>query len=299
MHSDMARLNEMIGKSQESRKEAEGANFSLETDFTNTLKDLEEVAIRLENQVKAAYREKERVKDELVEKEREIMVLERKIELEKETQAAYLKKDEGGDVINGMKREIHRMQLRYSQLMRRQEELMAEMERAIFKRDSIAIRGKAKQQMRGGDTKADLRKMLADMGKRAKDLELETQRHERSVRQLDEEGRQVGQRMEEAGVAVREVQREEEDLQEQMFRIDRDKRRLKEEAYALQRLAKRYEALARGQADPPADPAEVEAGLQAAGERGAALQRVAARLAGADERLAAALEGQLTPLELP
>ena len=124
---------------------------------------------------------------------------------------------------------------------------MAEMERAIFKRDSIAIRGKAKQQMRGGDTKADLRKMLADMGKRAKDLELETQRHERSVRQLDEEGRQVGQRMEEAGVAVREVQREEEDLQEQMFRIDRDKRRLKEEAYALQRLAKRYEALARGQ----------------------------------------------------
>ena len=153
--------------------------------------------------------------------------------------------------------------------------------------------------MRGGDTKADLRKMMADMGKRAKDLELETQRHERSVRQLDEEGRQVGQRMEEAGVAVREVQREEEDLQEQMFRIDRDKRRLKEEAYALQRLAKRYEALARGQADPPADPAEVEAGLQAAGERGAALQRVAARLAGADERLAAALEGQLTPLELP
>ena len=51
-----------------------------------------------------------------MEKERIIMVLERKMELEKETQAAYLQKDEGSDVMVGMKREIHRMQLRYSQV---------------------------------------------------------------------------------------------------------------------------------------------------------------------------------------
>ena len=82
---------------------------------------------------------------ELVEKERIIMVLERKTELEKETQAAYVQKEDGADVMSGMKREIHRMQLRYSQLMRRQEELMVEMERAIFKRDAIGLRGKLKQ----------------------------------------------------------------------------------------------------------------------------------------------------------
>ncbi|KAJ1468885.1 hypothetical protein T484DRAFT_2216450 [Baffinella frigidus] len=112
MHTDMARLNELIGKSQDSRQTAEGANFTLETDFSNTLKDLEESAIRLEAQVRGGFEEKERRKEELVDKEREIMVMERKIELEKETQSAYLKKDDGGDVITGMKREIHRMQLR-------------------------------------------------------------------------------------------------------------------------------------------------------------------------------------------
>jgi hypothetical protein len=45
------------------------------------------------------------------------MVPERKMELEKETQSAYLQKDDGSDVMTGMKREIHRMQLRYSQVL--------------------------------------------------------------------------------------------------------------------------------------------------------------------------------------
>ena len=63
-------------------------------------------------QVRATLAHKERVKEELVEKERVIMVLERKMELEKEMQAAYVQKDDGSDVVAGMKREIHRMQLR-------------------------------------------------------------------------------------------------------------------------------------------------------------------------------------------
>ncbi|KAJ1468884.1 hypothetical protein T484DRAFT_2216443 [Baffinella frigidus] len=128
-----------------------------------------------------------------------------------------------------MKREIHRMQLRYSQLMRRQEELMAEMERAIFKRDSIAIRGKAKQQQphgRGGGGRAG--------------------------------GAAGGGGFAGAHVPHRPRQ---------------------------------------GRAEPPRDPAEVQDGLQQAAERGEALQRVAARLAGVDDRLAAALDGQIAPLE--
>ena len=43
---------------------------------------------------------------------------------------------------------------RYSQLMRRQEELMVEMERAIFKRDSISVRGKLQQKAKGAPTGA-------------------------------------------------------------------------------------------------------------------------------------------------
>ena len=51
LHTDMARLNELIGVNQKSVAVLEGDNFTLETDMANTLKDLEEEAVRLENQV--------------------------------------------------------------------------------------------------------------------------------------------------------------------------------------------------------------------------------------------------------
>ena len=187
----------------------QGDNFTLEADLTNTLKDLEEAAVRLASTVRSTLEQKERVKLELVEKEREIMVLERKMELEKETQAAYTQKDDAGDVMQGMKKEIHRMHLRYAQLMRRQEELMVEMERAIFKRDAIGIRGKMKQaqskQGTGAGTKGDLKRMVQELAKRVQDLEGEIGRHDTDIKQLDGQQKELGVRMDEAGAAIREV----------------------------------------------------------------------------------------------
>ena len=40
-----------------------------------------------------------------------------------------------------MQREIHRMRLRYAQLQRRQEQMITEMERAVYKRDNIEAKG--------------------------------------------------------------------------------------------------------------------------------------------------------------
>eukprot|EP00960_Hanusia_phi_P018483 544942-Hanusia_phi.AAC.2 len=47
----MSKLNELIGLNQKNFSTLEGDNFTLETDFVNTLKDLEESAIRIETQV--------------------------------------------------------------------------------------------------------------------------------------------------------------------------------------------------------------------------------------------------------
>ena len=48
-----------------------------------------------------------------------------------------------------MQREIHRMRLRYSQLQRRQEMMIADMERAIYKRDNIEAKGKVAASKKG------------------------------------------------------------------------------------------------------------------------------------------------------
>ena len=222
-------------------------------------------------QVRAAVEGKERAAAELLEVERQIMATERKIELEKELQAAYAAKDEGEDVMAGMKKEIHRMELRYAQLMRRQEELMVEMERSIFKRDMIGVRGKLTASK--GASKSEAGRAVAELSKRAADMEAEIGRYERQIRELDAEGAQVGQAMEETGAGIKELQREEEEVHRQMYALDRRKKALKEDVYRLQKMAKRYQGLQGGTYEPK-DAAEVDEGLARAQERQAALRQV-------------------------
>ena len=71
--------------------------------------------------------------------ERQILLWERKITLEKEMQDA-LDPTSGQTEIVLMRKEIHRMQLRYDQLKKRQEEMIKDMERAIFKRETIQLK---------------------------------------------------------------------------------------------------------------------------------------------------------------
>merc|ERR1712060_507947 len=68
-----------------------------------------------------------------------VLLWERKITLEKEMQEA-LDPNIGQADSSAMKKEIHRMELRLEQLKRRQEQMIMEMERAIHKRDAIALK---------------------------------------------------------------------------------------------------------------------------------------------------------------
>lgn len=76
---------------------------------------------------------------EIVKAERQILLWERKITLEKEMQEA-LDPNIGQTEIVAMRKEIHRMELRYDQLKKKQEEMIKDMERAIFKRETIQLK---------------------------------------------------------------------------------------------------------------------------------------------------------------
>merc|ERR1711977_11636 len=63
-----------------------------------------------------------------------------------------------------MKKEIHRMELRLDQLKRRQEQMIVEMERAISKRDAIALKyepkaKKSKQQTTAANLKRQIQSL--------------------------------------------------------------------------------------------------------------------------------------------
>merc|ERR1719450_2032421 len=93
----------------------------------------------MERQVERVKDDKAAMTQEILEAERQGLLWERKITLEKEMQAA-LDPNVGQSDSAAMKKEIHRMELRLDQLKRRQEQMIVEMERAIHKRDAIALK---------------------------------------------------------------------------------------------------------------------------------------------------------------
>jgi coiled-coil domain-containing protein 40 len=74
-----------------------------------------------------------------VEAERQILLWKRKTQLEQEMQEA-LDPTIGQTEIVAMRKEIHRMKLRYDQLRKKQEELIKDMERSVFKRETIQLK---------------------------------------------------------------------------------------------------------------------------------------------------------------
>ena len=74
--------------------------------------------------------------NEIVECERQILLWERKYQLEKEMQEA-LDPNVGQSEIEELKKELHRMELRYNSLIKEQSKILAEAERAIDKKEQI------------------------------------------------------------------------------------------------------------------------------------------------------------------
>lgn len=118
---------------------------------------------------------------EIVEVERQIMLWERKIQLQREMMEA-VDPSVGEDVVGAMQKEIHRMELRYSELMRLQEKLVGEMERGISKRSVISMKGRATQ------TKAVTEMTEQQLSKACSDLK-------RSIRETEKERTLAEQRI--------------------------------------------------------------------------------------------------------
>merc|ERR1719181_708336 len=100
---------------------------------------------------------------DILEAERQVLLWERKISLEKEMQEA-LDPNIGQSEASAMTKEIHRMELRLSQLARRQEQMIVEMERAIHKRDAIALKYEPKaKKSKQATSQANLKRQIQSL----------------------------------------------------------------------------------------------------------------------------------------
>jgi len=210
---EMDRWNVQLVKKDDKIVNLENSNKMIEENFILKLKDIEQDCVKMEENVQKVRKEKQTLQEDIVEAERQVMLWERKIHLEKEIHEA-LDPSVGQMETACMKKEIHRMELRRDQLKRRQEQMIAEMERCIHKRDTITLRHEPKKRQLG-PTHANTQRQLEST---KKNLRLCRQAAEDS----DSRIRTIEKDMETIQVAIGEAMSETERLDEMNFDLQQN-----------------------------------------------------------------------------
>jgi len=160
---EMDKLNGQLAVYARKQDDLKNQNDNLETEFASKLREVEDECKALDANVDAVKSQKAQMQEEIIEAERQVMLWERKIHLEREMQEA-LDPEVGQVEAQAMKKEIHRMELRFDQLKRRQEQMILEMERVIHKRDAIQLKYEPKAKTnKAANTQINVRRQIASL----------------------------------------------------------------------------------------------------------------------------------------
>merc|ERR1711939_8287 len=143
LRGEMQRMNGLIAQANTQEESLDSLNRRTEEEFQNRLVALEAGCVSIEQSVDGVKAEKEQLLVDITESEKQIMLIERKIQLAKETIEA-LDPNVGRAENTKMKQEIHRMELRHVQLKKKQEQMIKEMEESIYRKEQIKNKGKTK-----------------------------------------------------------------------------------------------------------------------------------------------------------
>ncbi|KAJ8367365.1 hypothetical protein AAFF_G00320640 [Aldrovandia affinis] len=135
---DIMKLNAMLSRNIDQRAALEQSNSLIESNFVSSLKHAERESIELQMNVETIQEEKDMLLNSLLEAERQVLLWEKKTQLVKETQSAMRAEMGQGD-IRFLKSEIHRMEVRFEQLMKQQGRLLRELEAAVSRREAIEM----------------------------------------------------------------------------------------------------------------------------------------------------------------
>merc|ERR1719183_1772307 len=248
----MDRMNGAIVKHDSQSKDISNNNFLLETEFVAKLKEIESQCLRVEEEVTRTKDEKEQATSDILEAERQVMLWERHIILEKDMQAA-LDPNVGQAEASAMHKEIHRMELRLDQLKRRQEQMIMEMERAIHKRDAIALKYEpAAKKNKQVTSAANLKRQIQSL---KNNLRLCTQANsdtEQKISVAENEIAQLAETLASSNEECTQLEREMEALRSEVQVATVEKQRNFGAILKLQRTAKRYDEFSMGTGPPPA-----------------------------------------------
>ena len=285
MHLEMGKINRLVNEHAEKQQVLADDNYLMEAEFAQKLKGLEVEAVGIEAKIVALKQEKEGMLVDTTEAQKQAALLEKKIALERETQKA-LDPEVGAAEVRAMQREIHRMRLRYAQLQKRQELMIQDMERAIYKRDNIEAKGKTMAGKKGAPpTSAALAKQLAELTKKLKLTTHDANLSQMAVLKLQQTQAERGAQVDEAAAQAADAEAQAAAAADALGAQQAQARAIALQLRHKSRLASKLVAAAEGTYAPQQSEAEIEA-LTAENEA------TAQRLMGVVEALAASFPQQ-------
>ncbi|XP_035602715.1 coiled-coil domain-containing protein 40 isoform X1 [Oncorhynchus keta] len=184
--ADMLKLNSLLSENRHLHQALEQGNVVMETDFLHRLKEAERNSIETQMKLERIQEEKDRLFNSLVESERQIMLWEKKTQLVRETRSAVDSEVGQGD-IRTMRAEIHRMEVRYGQLMKQQERLLREMEGVVARRETIVMRSEAQARTdRKQPTHTDFHGILQGLRRKILDTQKQAEECDGVLRELQQ-----------------------------------------------------------------------------------------------------------------
>ncbi|XP_041363110.1 coiled-coil domain-containing protein 40-like [Gigantopelta aegis] len=206
MQTDMVKLNTLLHREKGYEMSLEQNNILMENDFIAGLKEAEYESIDTQARLDGVKEEKERLLNSLVEAERQIMLWEKKTQLARETRAA-VDSEVGQGEVRAMKSEIHRMQVRYTQLMKQQEKMIQEMEKAVSRRDSIVTRGEAQSKMKVKVlTKGTFERQMAELRKKIKQTINDANSCDQEIKELRDHQGELSESLEQKQINCQHLQ---------------------------------------------------------------------------------------------
>lgn len=243
---EMNKLNDLYYKNTAQQTKMTNDNFNIENEFKQKLKELENESIKLESNISTLKEEKADILAEIVEAERQILLWERKIQLEREMQET-LDPNIGQTEIVAMKIEIHRMELRYETLRKKQEEMIKDMERAVFKRETIQLKYLPKVEKKNAQDKSSqgkLSRQIANLKQTLRHTTENTMQLDTTIEQRLKELEQVNDEIEQARNDASQYEELNQKNQVEMLATRMDRSKTLYDTLKFQTMAKRYDEIA-------------------------------------------------------
>ncbi|XP_971171.2 coiled-coil domain-containing protein 40 [Tribolium castaneum] len=174
LHSQLTVMGDNFVKTKGLKINMDKDNEVLRQDYIYKLKDAELECLKLEDEITQIEEDKVNLSNELIAMNRETLEWEKKFLGAKETKNTMIEERGQEGEVGTMKAEIHRMNVRYSQLKKVQDVLVQDLEHCVSRRDAMMTAAEAREKrVKGGmeKTRINFNRKMDDMRNKSKQME--------------------------------------------------------------------------------------------------------------------------------